>query len=512
MNKNLTILLVLLFLLHSCRKNKTETISEAVPPDVLEKTQLNAIIKDEIGKNGAFNWSEQSAQIIWSAGNQSDHIYAIGYKPANESNVESRLHNINIKDASWTNVKQRILQIVFEEEGKLNASLKKEQIEIWPEDVLPVIDVQIKNFATIERLQKSGLIRYIEPMGYEPVDETQVFPESSSGCGSNVADPNLVAGTHYTTIANNAKQSWNYGYHNIPSAWTKSTGAGIKIFVIDTGTSPDQDNLGSAFNQGNSSGRTIEKIVTLPRSTFFGIPTGPAETPADGCGHGTSMAGAAAAPRGIDGAAVGVAYNSNLVSCRAATDVLIDDSRENKGVADAFVNAANRADVKIISMSMGRITGSSQIADAVRYANGKGKLMFIAGGTSFSWSAGWFGVTFPATMSEVQAVTGVRENTNFSNCTECHKGNEIDFVVVMERVADGIKPITLAMSGNAPSTVGGSSVATATTAGIAALVWSRYPSYTTAQLLAKLQQSSSRWPAKSSEYGWGTINADAATN
>lgn len=512
MNKNLTILLAILFLFNACRKNKSDATSEILPPDVLAKEQLNTIIQKEIETKGEFNWSNQPAQIIWSAGQQSDHIYAIGYQPAGEVNVGSRLHQINIREAKWQNVKQSILQIVFEEEAKLNPSLTKEVLEIWPENVLPVIDVQIKNFATIQRLQKTGLIRYIEPMGYEPVKEEQVFAESSSGCGSNVADPNLVNGVHYTNIAGNTKQSWNYGYHNIPSAWTKSTGAGVKIFIIDTGTSPDQDNLGSSFNQGSSSGRTIEKIVTLPRSTFLGIPTGPVETPADGCGHGTSMAGAAAAPRGTDGAAVGVAYNSNLVNCRAATDVLIDESRENKGVADAFVNAANRADVKIISMSMGRITSSSQIADAIRYANGKGKLMFIAGGTSFSWTAGWFGVTFPATMNEVQAVTGVRENTNFTNCTECHKGSQIDFVVVMERAADGIKPITLAMSGNDPSTVGGSSVATATTAGIAALVWSRYPSFTTAQLLAKLQQSSSRWPSKSSEYGWGTINADAATN
>jgi subtilisin family serine protease len=161
---------------------------------------------------------------------------------------------------------------------------------------------------------------------------------------------------------------------------------------------------------------------------------------------------------------------------------------------------------------MGRITGSSQISDAIRYANGKGKLMFVAGGTSFSWSAGWFGVTFPGNMSEVQAVTGIIENTNFTNCTECHKGSEIDFVIVMQRAADGVKPLSLAMTGNDPSTVGGSSVATATAAGIAALVWSRFPSLTAAQVLAKLQQTSSRWPNKTAEYGWGIMNADAATN
>jgi hypothetical protein len=217
MNKNLAILLAILLLFNSCRKNNDRKTADVVPPNVLEKSQLNSIIQNEIANKGEFNWSNQSAQIIWSGGNQSDHIYAIGYKSTNEINVESRLHTINIKDASWLSTKQRILQMIFEEEGKLNPSLKKETIEIWPEDVLPVIDVQIKNFATIERLQKSGLIRYIEPMGYEPAAKEDIIAESSSGCGSNVADPNLVAGVHYTTIGT-AKQSWNYNYHNIPSA------------------------------------------------------------------------------------------------------------------------------------------------------------------------------------------------------------------------------------------------------------------------------------------------------
>ncbi|RYY48861.1 MAG: serine protease, partial [Chitinophagaceae bacterium] len=353
-------------------------------------------------------------------------------------------------------------------------------------------------------------VRYAEPMAYEP--KPAISTDSDSGCGSNVAEGGLVAGVDYINIAPNAKQSWNYAYHNIPQAWTKSTGAGVKIFVIDTGAEFDQDNLGSAFNQGNSIGRTVEKIVTLPRSTFLGIPTGSAETPDDGCGHGTSMAGAAAAPRGTDGASAGVAYNSNLVTCRASADVLIDASREVTGVTNAYVNAANRADVKIISMSMGRITGSGQITDAINYAYGKGKLMFCAAGTSFGWTAGWYGVIFPAWLGNVNAVTGVRDNNFNENCTACHDGSETDFTIVMEKASNERHALTLAMSGNAPSTVGGSSVATATAAGIAALVWSRYPAYTSQQVLNKLISTSRNYPNKNSSYGWGNLNADAATN
>src|SRR5699024_4537906 len=135
-----------------------------------------------------------------------------------------------------------------------------------------------------------------------------------------------------------------------------------------------------------------------------------AETPNDGCGHGTSMAGAAAAPRGTDGASVGIAYNANLITVRAAEDVFLDASREVKGVSDAYILAGNRADVRIISMSMGRLTNSSQMLDAIRYAYGRGKLIFCAAGTSFDWSAGIVGVIYPASLPEAVAVTGVKDN------------------------------------------------------------------------------------------------------
>jgi subtilisin family serine protease len=224
------------------------------------------------------------------------------------------------------------------------------------------------------------------------------------------------------------------------------------------------------------------------------------------------MAGACAAPRGVDGNATGVAYNCNLITCKAAEDVFIENSRESKGVADAFTNAANRADVKIISMSLGRVTTSSQIKDAILYAYGKGKLIFCAAGTSFSWTSGWYGVIFPATLPQVNAVTGVKTTDYNISCTDCHDGSETDFTIVMEKPTYKSFPLTLAMSGNVPSMVGGSSVATATTAGIAALVWSRFPTLTRDQILNKLILSSQHYPNRNANLGWGMINADAATN
>lgn len=499
---------VTLFL--SCKKTLETEVTIDQNPEIISEAKLDLEIRNQLNQNGNFNWNLQSPIFVWSALSQSDYILSVGYKPADEINIEDRLSEININSTKWIQAKNEVINIILEEERKLNKDIILEKIIPWQENVLPVINIEVKNLATIEKLRSSNLVRYAEPMGYEPKGDAQKIL-SSSGC-SNDPSTGLIQNVDYSLISPNTKQSWNYAYHNIPNAWTKTTGSGVKVFIIDTGSEYDQENLSTSFNQGLSSGRSVQKLVTLPRPTFLWIPTGPAETPDDGCGHGTAMAGACAAPRGIDGASVGVAYNVNLITCRASSDVFIDESREAKGVSDAFTLAGGMADVKIISMSMGRITSSSQIKDAIKYAYGKGKLIFCAAGTSFGWTAGWYGVIFPATMTEVNAVTGVRDNSFTTTCTTCHDGSETDFTVVMEKGSSGTHPLTLAMSGDIPSTVGGSSVATATASGIAALVWSKFPSYTRDQILNKLIQTSANYPTRNSRLGWGNLNAGAATN
>ena len=504
----------------SCKKNileptplSTEVVSTQTIDDLIYKSTIDV---------GGFDWNNADEKIVWSALNHSDNIMSIGFKPAGIFFDINKIHEIDVRESAWQNAKNKLLYEILKLEIELDSSVTLKKIIPWDEHFLPVIDVVIKNPKTILWLRKSELVRYAEPMGYEPrnlifnnfkkENNTNNAITSRSGCNENNAETGLMANNDYINLTPAAKQSWNYQYHNIPKAWTKSTGTGVKVFFIDTGCEFEQENLGTSFNQGYSVGRTIEKIVTLPRSTFLGINTGPIETADDGCGHGTSMAGACAAPRGVDANTVGVAYNCNLVTCRAAEDVFIEDSREAKGVADAFTNAANRTDVKIISMSLGRVTTSSQIRDAIAFAYGKGKLIFCAAGTSFSWTSGWYGVIFPATLPQVNAVTGVYENDFNTSCASCHDGAETDFTVVMEKSTNAKFPLSLAMQGNIPSIVGGSSVSTATAAGIAALVWGRFPTLSRDAILNKLIQSSSNYPVRNAQLGWGNINADMATN
>jgi subtilisin family serine protease len=512
MKKLLLPLLAFTFLFSSCRKNANDeiTISDSQQQPLQSSQQpettqqINAFIRQVINAKGKFNWKDAPDITLWSAIMRSDdHMVSVGYKPTDEQDVEERLTKINIHDNKWLSAKMQVMQLILQEEKSIHPQLKLENLEVWKENKLPVIDVQVENISTLKLLRRSDLIRYVEPMGYEPekFDGTETEASGGSGCGGYTGYTDLQEGDDYTTILPGTKQSWNYIYHGIPNTWTKTTGRGIKVMLIDTGVSPDQENMGSNFNQGYSSGRTIQKMFTLPGATSAN----------DVCGHGTAMSSTIAAPRGIDGNSTGVAYNCNLIVCKAVNDVIIDQSSEVKGVSDAYTFAADDTSIKITSMSVGRVTTSSQIKDAIIYAYDKGKLMFCAGGTS-TFFTNWYGVIFPATMPQVQAITGVKNNDILSACNNCHKGKPIDFVIVMQKISDGLNPLANAMSGDVPTLVGGSSVATATSAGIAALVWSRYPLLTREQLVQKLTVTASAYPNKTNNFGWGKLNADAATN
>jgi len=250
---------------------------------------------------------------------------------------------------------------------------------------------------------------------------------------------------------------WNFPLHKINQAWSYSTGQGITIGVVDTGLSPNQSLLGSNFNNGLSSGRTVEKYGVFVNS--FWRWSRKTDGPNDKCGHGTSMSAAATAPRNNVGLPVGVAYNANLISYRASGDVLLNSYHEQKGVARAITELGQRGDVKIISMSMGYVFTVNRIKDAVRYAYSRGKLIFCAGGTSTSLT-NFTGVVFPASMSETVAVTGIEEGAGYDECDACHKGSTIDFTIIMERGNNNHIPVLGYYNGN-DDYVGGSSVATA---------------------------------------------------
>lgn len=498
-----------LLTLAACRKDQSAINSNRPgteqPGTVIPKDQINAFIRQSLSSTGHFKWANASDEMVWSALVQGDSVLSVGYQPATYENLARTIHQVDLNDDSWKQAHQQVLNIVLANEGNTAGQRLQSPVVLYDRKTLPIVDVKVGNLATLKALRASNLVRYAEPIGYGQYMEEASSDNSRAassllnfGCGSNDPFNGLVAGSDYSAISPNAKQSWNYSYHNIPQAWTRSTGAGIKVMIIDTGLSPNQPAFGSGFNQGASSGRTIQKLVTFAGGT-----------PDDLCGHGTSMAGALAAPRGNNGNTAGIAYNSNLVMVHAAENVVLLSDESVNGVADAYVLAGNDPALKIVSMSLGTIFDFSAIEDGIRYAYNKGKLIFCAAGTSSKFFGSFVGVIFPATMSEVYAVTGVKDNLT-ERCGNCHVGPEVAFTVVMEKTSTGRNPLSTAQSGDVPSTVGGSSVATASCAGIAALVWSKNPTYPRDSIVARMRRAASFGQNRHNKFGWGNVDANLA--
>ncbi|KPE49671.1 S8 family peptidase [Chryseobacterium indologenes] len=489
MKKSVFYLLPLFFVLNSCNTDELPSEGskiETVQKDPLTAKQINEEIKNSIKNTGSFNWKDASDHVLWSAVFRGNKMVSIGFGTS-EEDFDRGL------SANSREMEDEILNVIRKSEGK-----ERGNALISSDKYLNQIDVLIEKEETLTALRQMKTIRYVEPGDYRYFDyETDTAAKSSgssSGCGFESTALNAA---DYTSTTPNAKIPWAFTKHNIPGAWNYSTGAGITIGLVDTGVSSQQSLLGSSFNSGASSGRTITKNgVYVNGSSTDG--------PNDQCGHGTKMASVMAAPKNNAGLPVGVAYNANLISYRAAANVLLDTSSEQNGVKTAFTELANNTSVKIISMSMGHIFSVGKIEDGVKYAYSKGKLIFCAGGTSTSFT-NFVGVIFPASMSEVQAVTGVKEGTSNQKCDVCHSGSQIDFTFQMERASGNTVPVLSYYNAQADY-VGGSSVATAATAGIAALVWSKNPSWTREQVLNKMRQSATYYPSVNSSYGYGNIN------
>lgn len=495
--KQFKLLILLLVIISSCSKDETQIIQEEDLQEInmqskpLSVDEINAYIEDQLNRKETFDWEFASDHMLWSAVYHGNNILTVGYGDKGQSFSEQR-------SAALETVKDKILKVVENSE-----SYQRGKETVIEHEIINVMDVKVESFETVKILRKTKGVRYLEPNGYNQYKMTTAY-KSSSGCSKSGESINAA---HYTTIApNNAQVSWHFYKHNIPQAWNYSTGAGITVGLIDTGVSQSQTLLNSSgINDGYSNGRFVQKYGTFIDSNWWWSDN--YDGPHDKCGHGTAMASALAAPRNDNGMPVGVAYNSNLVAYRATEDVLLNDYHERKGVSAALTQLGNRSDVKIISMSIGYVWSIGNIKDAVKYAHSKGKLIFAAGGTSTSFTNG-YGVIFPATMSETVAVTGVTDGNSYERCDVCHSGDKIDFTIIMEGQNNTSKaPPVLGFYNNERRYTGGSSVATATTAGIAALVWSKHPNWTRTQVLNKLKQSSEFYPNRNPSFGYGNIDA-----
>ncbi|MEN9445293.1 MAG: hypothetical protein RIS47_2184 [Bacteroidota bacterium] len=494
MKNSLLLAATLLLVWTSCSQQDDFNAQDAAQgQQPLTPAQINQEINTMLAEKGSFDWSQASDYLLWSAIVQSDSLASVGYgDQAFDDAIMVR------KSAAAHDL---VINTAQESENLASGKKNDQSILVRDNDQLTTLDLRITQLNTVTELRNNPSVRYLEPAGYQYM-RYQDLHKSDSGCDQS---GDAINAADYRLITPNCYVSWVYDRHNIPSAWGYSTGAGITVGVVDTGASGSQPLLNGEFNDGYSSGRTIQRYGVFVDSFW------PWVTKTDGiydkCSHGTSMTANVSSPRNNNYMPVGVAYNCNMVAYRATGDVVLEGYHEQVGVETALMQLANRSDVKIISMSIGHILSVGRISDAIKYAYSKGKLIFAAGGTSTSFT-NFTGVIFPASMAETVAVTGITDAGGYTECEVCHKGDAIDFTVVMQRASDASRTSpTTGFTAGSKQYIGGSSIATSTTAGIAALVWAKNPTWTRAQVLNKMIQSASLYPSRSSNFGWGNVDA-----
>ena len=302
------------------------------------------------------------------------------------------------------------------------------------------------------------------------------------------------------------QQQWVLDMLGVQSAWSVSKGANVTVAVIDSGVNPDVSDLDGAVKTGSD----FTNLKTSDSDPHWGQ-------------HGTWMASIIAG-RGdgyaSDDGIIGVAPEAKILSIRVIPDMndpgykKYDNEREGQ-IQDelaAGINQAVRDHAQVISMSIGYSAPSGAVRDALQDAYDHGIVLVASAGNSGDndeqhnrgGAHGWAPVSFPAEYPGVLSVGAVnmdKQPTSFSS------GN------LSVKVAAPGEAVPAQGRNGLYYTVNGTSPACALVAGVAALIKSKYPSITPAQVTEALTTTAQQ-PMPGGSYnvltGFGIVNADAA--
>jgi membrane-anchored mycosin MYCP len=274
-----------------------------------------------------------------------------------------------------------------------------------------------------------------------------------------------------------AKQWWLEALH-IDQAQAIATGAGVVVAVVDTGVQADHPDLAGQVLPGadlDFSGNDDKGLV-------------------DASGHGTAVAGLIAALGGGPDHALGLAPGAKILPVK----VLIQGDQGNSNLADGIIWAADHG-AKIINVSDGG-PDNRRITEAVRHALGKGALVVAATGNDGR------SVVSPASLPGVVAV-GATDRTGALAAFSARGPGVVlvapgtDIVSTFNHGADG-----RAGGYNLPAT--GTSFSAPIVAGAAALVWSKFPQLSAADVVNRLIRTADDTGPAGRDYqtGFGELN------
>jgi subtilisin family serine protease len=283
----------------------------------------------------------------------------------------------------------------------------------------------------------------------------------------------------YTTLTPNdphlASRQW---FHNVMEsrlAWDISTGdPNIVVAIVDTGVDNDHIDLAASLVPG------MRKI--FGSSTLY--ETVPGEYTNDTEGHGTHVAGCAAAIGNNGQGGVGAGWNLSIMPIQVTTTGTAYVSDITGGAIWASANGA-----KVVNVSFGG-ADSSSAASAGSSIRNNGGLLFWASGNEYT--------TLTGVDSDAFVIVGATNSSdnvaNFSNV-----GNPVDIV------APGVN-IWSSTRGGSWGYSTGTSMASPVAAGVGAMVFSVNPSLTPDEVQAVLYNTADDIGESAFDAGAGRVN------
>ncbi|MFI1397825.1 type VII secretion-associated serine protease mycosin [Streptomyces sp. NPDC020681] len=257
------------------------------------------------------------------------------------------------------------------------------------------------------------------------------------------------------------EQQWHLDVMKADEMWQTSTGKGVTVAVIDSGV---DDTLADLKGQ------------VLPGLDLSQEQAGDENTDYDG--HGTGMASMIAGTGKRPGGkgAFGLAPGAKILPIRLpkgdeGTNLADNPKLWNGSVAKGIRFAADSG-ARVINISQATRDSSDVIAEAVKYALGKGSLIFA--GVGNDGDAG-NEVMYPAATPGVVGVGAVDRSIGVT--AESQRGPQVDLG------APGDEIVAACGGGTQICKSHGTSDATALASASAALIWSKYPKWTNNQIL-----------------------------
>jgi thermitase len=290
-----------------------------------------------------------------------------------------------------------------------------------------------------ERLNRSSTVAYAEP---------NYIYRAAATVAATPNDP--LFGQLYGLSAISAPLGWDAA-----RLGAFPTSGGAEIGIVDTGIDAGHEDLAGkvvACAGVRSFGINLLGLVTL-----FDDPTIVPGRCADDNGHGTHVAGTAAAIANNGRGIAGVSFDSPLAICKAL------DAKGQGSLADianciAYLSAQG---AKIISLSVTSPANAQTLANAVAAASNNGALLVAAAGND-----GGAALSYPAAYPQVVSVGAVDRNGAHAPFSTANADVEVS--------APGVDILSTWFDGGY-RTLSGTSMATPHVAGVAAIIAARNP-------------------------------------